>query len=58
VRHADYIGSWLEVLREDNRAIVRAASQASKAANFILGFQPGCEPASIAASIDDEREAA
>ena len=33
VRHADYIGSWLEVLREDNRAIVRAASQASKAAD-------------------------
>jgi len=58
VRHADYIGSWLEVLREDNRAIVRAASQASKAANFILGFQPGCEPASTAASLDDEREAA
>jgi antirestriction protein ArdC len=29
VRHADYLGSWLEVLREDNRAIVRAASQAS-----------------------------
>ena len=22
VRHADYLGSWLEVLREDNRAIV------------------------------------
>jgi antirestriction protein ArdC len=38
VRHADYIGSWLEVLREDNRAIVRAASQASKAADFLLGF--------------------
>src|ERR1700674_4592806 len=30
VRHADYIGSWLEVLREDDRAIVRAASAASK----------------------------
>jgi antirestriction protein ArdC len=40
VRHADYIGSWLEVLREDNRAIARAASQASKAADFILGFLP------------------
>jgi antirestriction protein ArdC len=40
VRHADYIGSWLEVLREDNRAIVRAASQASRAANFLLGFLP------------------
>ena len=40
VRHADYIGSWLEVLREDNRAIVRAASQASKAADFLLQFLP------------------
>ena len=40
VRHVDYIGSWLEVLREDNRAVVRAASQASKAADYILGFLP------------------
>jgi antirestriction protein ArdC len=38
VRHADYIGSWLEVLREDNRAIVRAASQASKASDYLLAF--------------------
>jgi antirestriction protein ArdC len=38
VRHADYIGSWLDVLREDNRAIVRAASLASKAADYLLGF--------------------
>lgn len=36
VRHADYIGSWLAVLREDNRAIFRAASQASKAAEWLL----------------------
>ncbi|WP_298770480.1 zincin-like metallopeptidase domain-containing protein, partial [uncultured Novosphingobium sp.] len=36
VRHADYLGSWLEVLREDNRAIFRAASQASKAAEWLL----------------------
>ena len=40
VRHADYIGSWAEVLREDNRAIVRAASQASKAADWLLAFAP------------------
>jgi antirestriction protein ArdC len=40
VRHADYLGSWLDVIREDNRAIVRAASQASKAADYILGFLP------------------
>jgi antirestriction protein ArdC len=40
VRHADYIGSWLDVLREDSRAIIRAASQASKAADWLLSFVP------------------
>ncbi len=40
VRHADYIGSWLEVLREDDRAIVRTASAASKAADYLLAFRP------------------
>ena len=39
VRHADYLGSWLEVLREDNRAIIRAASAASKAADYLLAFR-------------------
>jgi antirestriction protein ArdC len=58
VRHADYIGSWLEVVREDNRAIVRAASAASKAADFILGFQPDTPQRVAAISTDDEREAA
>lgn len=38
VRHADYLGSWLAVLRADNRAIFRAASQASRAAEFLLQF--------------------
>lgn len=54
VRHADYIGSWLDVLREDNRAIVRAASQASKAADWLLGFAPDTN----LGMTDDEREAA
>jgi antirestriction protein ArdC len=36
VRHADYLASWLAVLREDNRAIFRAASAASKAADWLL----------------------
>jgi len=40
VRHADYIGSWLAVLREDEKAIFRAASAASKAADFLLRFAP------------------
>lgn len=36
VRHADYLGPWLAVLREDSKAIFRAASQASKAADYLL----------------------
>lgn len=36
VRHADYIGAWLDVLREDSRAVFRAASQASRAADWLL----------------------
>ena len=43
VRHADYLGNWLAVLRADNRAIFRAASQASKAAEFLLQFQTGAQ---------------
>ena len=58
VRHADYIGAWLEVLREDNRAIVRAASQASKAANWLLGFLPDADLSSDDATAGDERRAA
>ncbi len=38
VRHADYLGYWLAILRADNRAIFKAASQASKAADFLLAF--------------------
>lgn len=54
VRHADYIGAWLEALREDSRAIVRAASQASKAADWLLSFLPGDEqlPATPETAID------
>lgn len=36
VRHADYLGAWLDILKEDNRAIFRAASQASRAADWLL----------------------
>jgi antirestriction protein ArdC len=55
VRHADYIGSWLEVLHEDNRAIVRAASQASKAADWLLAFLP--EAATVSEPANDRRAA-
>ena len=39
VRHADYVGEWLAVLREDNRAIVRAASAAPKARGLFAGVR-------------------
>ncbi|MEZ2329064.1 ArdC family protein [Mesorhizobium sp. RCC_202] len=58
VRHADYIGSWLEVLREDNRAIVRAASHASKAAEWLLGHLPDAVGASIDLGAANDRRAA
>src|SRR5712671_5085211 len=43
VRHADYVGSRLEVLRDDDRAIARAASAASKAADYLLAFRPDAD---------------
>jgi antirestriction protein ArdC len=53
VRHADYIGSWLDVLREDDRAIVRAASAASRAADYLLALRPDAnEPIEIAGAPD------
>jgi len=45
VRHADYVGNWLAVLREDEKAIFRAASAASKAADYLLAFAPAGEAA-------------
>src|SRR6266446_6570931 len=49
VRHADYLANWLEVLREDNRAIIRAASAASKAADYLLAFRASDPAPEIAA---------
>ncbi|CAN5500815.1 zincin-like metallopeptidase domain-containing protein [soil metagenome] len=73
VRHADYIGSWLSILKEDNRAIFRAASKASKAADYLLAFAPhaslgqtagaargeaGAQPARLGQSAELEGEVA
>jgi len=60
VRHADYIGSWLEVLREDNRAIFRAASHASRAAEWLLARHHDAEAGAdaVAAQGQIERRAA
>lgn len=54
--HAAYIASWLEVLKNDKRAIFQAASYAEKAVTYLHSFQPNTaadegqfEPESIAA---------
>ena len=38
VRHAEYLSEWLAILRADSRAIFKAASQASMAADYLLAF--------------------
>jgi len=38
--HASYIASWIKVLRNDNRAVFRAAALAEKATGFLHGCQP------------------
>lgn len=40
-RHSDYVGAWLAVLRGDERAIFRAASQANRAADLLLAAGRG-----------------
>lgn len=38
--HADYIGDWLRVLRDDKREVFRAASDAQRIADWLLGLHP------------------
>jgi antirestriction protein ArdC len=58
VRHADYLGAWVDILKENNRAIIRAASAASKAADYLLAFLPDTAAPIEAAIAVDEREVA
>lgn len=37
--HAAYVDHWLKVLKADKKAIFTAASQASKAADFLAGLR-------------------
>ncbi len=39
LRHAGYIGHWLQCLRDNDKAIFRAAALAEKAASFIQSYQ-------------------
>ena len=45
--HAAYIARWLKVLRDDKKALFTAASQASRAAEFLASLQPAVPEAAI-----------
>jgi len=38
--HASYVASWLRVLKDDKREIFRAAADAQRIADYLLGFHP------------------
>ena len=42
--HTAYLASWLKALEDDPKVIFKAASQASKATNFILSFSRTEQP--------------
>jgi antirestriction protein ArdC len=48
LRHAGYIGHWIELLKADKRAFFTACSQASKAADYLRGLALA-EPTEVAA---------
>ena len=38
--HAEYIASWIKVLKSDNRAIFSAAAHAQRAVDYLASLQP------------------
>jgi antirestriction protein ArdC len=47
--HASYIASWLDVLKNDKRAIFTAAAHAQRAADYLHGLQQPAEATGAAA---------
>lgn len=43
LRHAGYIGHWLKALREDSKAVFKAAALAQKAADYLNGLDATSE---------------
>jgi antirestriction protein ArdC len=57
--HASYVASWLHTLRQDKREIFRAAAEAQRMADYLLGFHPGhARRAAEEAGRDEAAEAA
>ncbi len=38
--HAQYIASWLKLLKEDKKAVFTAAARAQEALTYLIGIQP------------------
>ena len=47
--HAAYLKNWLEALKNDRNFIFKAAKQASKVTDFLLGFVKKPEPEAVGA---------
>jgi antirestriction protein ArdC len=55
--HASYLESWIGVLKQDRREIFRAAAEAQRMADYILGFHPDYAESPIE-TLDAEDEGA
>ena len=53
---ASYLASWLEVLKSDRKEVFRAAADAQRIADYLLGFHPAYRNQS--GSTEDEQEPA
>jgi antirestriction protein ArdC len=53
LRHSSYIASWLRVLKNDNKAVFKAAALAQKAADYLAGFA-----GEVITEVSEELEAA
>jgi antirestriction protein ArdC len=48
--HATYLQSWIALLKQDRREIFRAAAEAQRIADYILGFHPDYAGTSVDSS--------
>ena len=53
LRHSSYIASWLRVLKNDNKAVFKAAALAQKSADYLAGFA-----GEVITEVSEELEAA
>lgn len=59
LQHPEYLANWLKVLKEDKKAIFKAASQARQAVEFLqvreIALEAGALDESLASTVPEER---